>query len=153
MRGVFGWRVGQWLFRSLHQRFAPSLRLTVCGGAALNPELAWKLEGLGCQLIVGYGMTGRAPNISYDHPDSLRIASAGKPFPSVQVRLMLFAEWSGRDQAYGEVQVRAPMSSLVIIICLKKQPRRLLLMAGSVLAISAVSIQRAIFSYLVGLRH
>lgn len=108
LRRVFGWRVGQWLFRPLHQRFAPSLRLTVCGGAALNPELAWKLEGLGWQLMIGYGMTETAPNISYDHPDSLRIGSVGKPFPGVQVRLMPLVEMSARDEAYGEVQVRGP---------------------------------------------
>lgn len=106
LRRLFGWRGGQWLFRPLHQRFAPSLRLTVCGGAALAPELARKLEGLGWQLMIGYGLTETAPNISYDHPDSLRIGSVGKPFPDVQVRLAPVAEMNGKEEVYGEVQVR-----------------------------------------------
>ena len=108
MRRVFGWRVGQWLFRPMHRHFAPTLRLTVCGGAALNPELAWKLDGLGWQLMIGYGLTETSPGISTDHPASLRIGSVGKPFPGVHVRLAPLAEMSGKEEAYGEVQVRGP---------------------------------------------
>jgi long-chain acyl-CoA synthetase len=108
LRRIFGWHLGQWIFRPMHRRFAPTLRLTVCGGAALNPDLAWKLEGLGWWLMIGYGMTETAPNISYDHPDSLRIGSVGKPFPGLHVRIAPFADMDKKDEAYGEVQVRGP---------------------------------------------
>lgn len=105
LRRVTGLRVGQWLFRPMHRRFAPSLRLTVCGGAALNPELAWRLDGLGWQLMIGYGLTEAAPGITVDHPASLHIGSVGKPLPGVSVRLAPVAETNDKDNAYGEVQV------------------------------------------------
>lgn len=108
LRHTLGWHVGRWIFRPIHQRLAPSLRLAVSGGAALNPDIAWKLEGLGWHLMIGYGLTETSPGISTDHPASLRIGSVGKPFPGVQVRLAPVAEMSDKDEAYGEVQVRGP---------------------------------------------
>ena len=35
--------------------------MVVSGGAALNPEVAWKLEGLGWLVATGYGLTETAP--------------------------------------------------------------------------------------------
>src|SRR5215212_8999404 len=57
LRRQLGLRLGKTLLRPLHQRFGPELRVLASGGSALDPDLAWKLEGLGWQIAVGYGLT------------------------------------------------------------------------------------------------
>src|SRR5436190_17273825 len=61
VRNWLGLRVGKLLFRSLHKRFGENLRLLASGGSALDPELAWKLEALGWQVAIGYGLTETSP--------------------------------------------------------------------------------------------
>ena len=53
---------GKRLLGALHAQLAPSLRLLACGGAALDPAIARKLESLGWQLATGYGLTETAPS-------------------------------------------------------------------------------------------
>jgi long-chain acyl-CoA synthetase len=57
LRRRLGLRLGKLLLRPLHRQFGPQLRVLVCGGAALDPDLAWQLEGLGWRLGSGYGLT------------------------------------------------------------------------------------------------
>ena len=57
------------------------------GGAALEPELAWKLEALGWQVAIGYGLTETAPLLTLNPPGKARIGSAGKPIPGVELRI------------------------------------------------------------------
>src|SRR5215208_4715942 len=49
LRRWVGLRIGKLLMRPLHKQFGPKLRVLASGGAALDPDLAWKLEGLGWQ--------------------------------------------------------------------------------------------------------
>ena len=80
-------RIGTWLFRSLHRRFGEKLRLLASGGAALEPELASKLEALGWQVAIGYGLTETSPLLTLSLPGKARRDSVGKPFPSVEIRI------------------------------------------------------------------
>ncbi|PYT79915.1 MAG: AMP-dependent synthetase, partial [Acidobacteria bacterium] len=61
-------RAGKLLFRSLHKRFGENLRLLASGGAALEPELASKLEALGWQVAIGYGLTETSPLLTLSLP-------------------------------------------------------------------------------------
>src|SRR5437762_31707 len=80
-------RIGRWLFRSLHGRFGKKLRLLASGGAALEPELASKLEALGWQVVIGYGLTETSPLLTLSLPGEARRDSVGKPFPGVEIRI------------------------------------------------------------------
>src|SRR5436190_9108203 len=80
-------RIGTWLFRSLHRRFGEKLRLLASGGAALEPELASKLEALGWQVAIGYGLTETSPLLTLSLPGEARRDSVGKPFPGVEIRI------------------------------------------------------------------
>src|SRR5213079_747790 len=80
-------RIGRWLFRSLHKRFGKKLRLLASGGAALEPELASKLEALGWQVAIGYGLTETSPLLTLSLPGEARRDSVGKPFPGVEIRI------------------------------------------------------------------
>jgi long-chain acyl-CoA synthetase len=80
-------RVGRMLFRQLHQEMGPQLRVLASGGAAIDPDLARKLEGLGWLIGTGYGLTETSPLLTLDKPGDARIGSVGKPIAGVDVRI------------------------------------------------------------------
>jgi long-chain acyl-CoA synthetase len=107
----FGLRAGKLLFRSLHKRFGEKLRLLASGGAALDPELAAKLETLGWQVAIGYGLTETSPLLTINLPGKSRRGSVGKPFPGVEIRIDSNAlEKNERINGHevGEILARGP---------------------------------------------
>lgn len=101
-RRHFGVYPGRRLFGNLHTRLAPGLRLLACGGAALDPDLAWRLEGLGWRLAIGYGLTETSPLLAMNLPPSPKLESVGRPLPGVEIRID--AEKAGE----GEVLAKGP---------------------------------------------
>ncbi|WP_119300910.1 AMP-binding protein [Dongia deserti] len=81
-----GLRVGRALFAPLHREFGGKLRVLSSGGAKLDPEIAWTLEGLGWRVLTGYGLTETAPILTFNAPHNARIGSEGRPIPGVQLR-------------------------------------------------------------------
>jgi len=108
LRGRLGWRVGRVLFRGIHQRLAPSLRLMVSGGAALDPALGERLLGLGWDIATGYGLSETSPILTINPPERLRLARAGLPLHGVELRIAPAEAGSAPDGATtpGEVQAR-----------------------------------------------
>ncbi|ALA59153.1 AMP-binding protein [Nitrospira moscoviensis] len=104
LRRRFGWRVGRRLFAPLHRRFAPRLRMVASGGAALDPDVAWKLEGLGWQVASGYGLTETSPILTFNLPGARQFASAGVPLPNIDLRIAK----SDPASPHGEVQAKGP---------------------------------------------
>jgi long-chain acyl-CoA synthetase len=104
LRRHLGIRIGPWLFAPLHRRFAPHLRVVFSGGAALDPGLAWKLEGLGWQVGSGYGLTETSPVLTLNAPGRGRIGTAGRPLPGVEIRI---AEPKEQTE-HGEVLAKGP---------------------------------------------
>ncbi|MEX2262710.1 MAG: AMP-binding protein [Bryobacteraceae bacterium] len=97
LRRAFGMRAGRFLLKPIHRQFGEDLRVLASGGAALDPALAWKLEAIGWQIAIGYGLTETAPLLTLNVPWQLRIGSAGRPIPGVELRIQ-----------EGEVQARGP---------------------------------------------
>src|SRR5438552_19179403 len=87
LRRRLGLRLGKLLLRPLHKQLGPRLRILVSGGAALDPDLAWKLEGLGWQTASGYGLTETAPMLTIDPPRKARIRPVGRPLAGVVIRI------------------------------------------------------------------
>lgn len=98
-----GRRIGRLIFRQVYREIAPELRLLASGGAKLDEALAWKLEGLGWEVLCGYGLTETAPIVSFNPRGRARIGSAGLPLPGTQIRI---AAEAGAQT--GEIQVRGP---------------------------------------------
>ena len=98
-----GWRVeqrrGQWMDRlalpllravvakPILGRLGGRLRLTVVGGAALDPVLSHTFIGLGLPMLQGYGMTEASPVISVNRDDDNDPDSVGPPLPGVEVKV------------------------------------------------------------------
>ena len=98
-----GLRIGRYIFAPLHRRFAPELVRLACGGAHLDPNAAYRLDGLGWELLSGYGLTETAPILTFNRPGSANLESAGLPLSGVTLRI------ADADAAgHGEVQVRGP---------------------------------------------
>jgi long-chain acyl-CoA synthetase len=119
LRRRLGLRLGKYLLRPLHQQFGPSLRMLASGGSALDPDLAWRLEGLGWQVAIGYGLTETAPLLTINPPGTGKLESVGQPVAGVELRIETSARarsGAGAESAaagqpekeFGEVQARGP---------------------------------------------
>ena len=86
------------LFWPLHRRLGGRLRLVLCGGAALDPQLWRTWEAVGVRVIQGYGATECAPIVTSNRLDRRLPASVGWPVRGVGLRLA----------PDGEVLVRGP---------------------------------------------
>lgn len=87
LRRRFGVVIGRRVFATLHGTVGPDLRLFVSGGAALNPDLAWKLQALGWTVATGYGLTETAPLLTICMPGTGRLDRAGKPAEGIKIRI------------------------------------------------------------------
>lgn len=105
LRRRLGWNIGKVVLFPLHRRVGPELKTLVAGGAALNSEIAWSLEGLGWQVATGYGLTETSPLVTVKPPGEGRFETAGRPVRDVELRI---DESAGEDEEHGEVLARGP---------------------------------------------
>lgn len=110
LRRRTGLRLGKWLLYPLHRRLGPGLRVLASGGSALEPALAWQLEGLGWRVAVGYGLTETSPLLTLNPPGTHRLESVGRPVAGTDVRVQTQrgAPDTEADVAEGEIVVRGP---------------------------------------------
>lgn len=80
-------RLAHRVFRVIHQRMGGALRYCICGGAALPPEIAKGMLGLGFELLNGYGMSETSPIIAAPPPGRASHGSVGIPIACNQVKL------------------------------------------------------------------
>lgn len=71
----------------LLRRLGGHIRLAVCGGAPLSPEVAQVFIGLGLPLLQGYGLTETSPVISANRLQDNLPASIGLPLREIETRL------------------------------------------------------------------
>lgn len=84
----------------LHRKFG-SLRLSVSGGARLEPKIGKDLTRIGLKLIEGYGLTETSPVVTINPPGKVKFGSVGKPIPDVEIKI------SNPDRkGVGEVLIR-----------------------------------------------
>jgi len=68
-------------------RLGGRMRLAICGGAALSPDVSRVFIGLGLTLLQGYGMTESSPVVSVNRPEDNLPASIGVAMPGVEVSI------------------------------------------------------------------
>jgi len=90
--------------KPIFARLGGRMRLTVVGGAALDPVIAHTFIGLGLAMLQGYGMTEASPVISVNLLDNNDPDSVGPPLPGVEIKLSpsgeLFARGGNVMQGY-----------------------------------------------------
>jgi long-chain acyl-CoA synthetase len=104
-------RAGKWLLRPLHQQFGARLRVVASGGSPLDDELAWKLEALGWQVAIGYGLTETSPLLTINPPGKAKIGSVGRAIEHVELRIQHGDDVDGdpgTDRSPGEILARGP---------------------------------------------
>jgi long-chain acyl-CoA synthetase len=89
MRRRLGLRIGRHLLAPVRRRIGPKIRIAASGGAALPPEIAYRLEALGWRVASGYGLTETSPllTLNYPAPGKSQLDTAGKPIPGVELRI------------------------------------------------------------------
>ncbi len=75
------------IFKTVQQRFGGHVNYLVCGGAAIDNDVARDFKTLGFDLLTGYGMTEAAPMISFTHPGTLKIGASGQILPGIEVKI------------------------------------------------------------------
>lgn len=68
-------------------RLGGQLRIAVCGGAPLSPDVAKVFLGLGVPVVQGYGLTETSPVISVNRVENNKPASVGEALPGLQLRI------------------------------------------------------------------
>lgn len=68
-------------------RLGGRLRLTLCGGAALQPEVSRVFIALGLPILQGYGLTETSPIVCANRLNNNVPSSVGLPLPGVAVRI------------------------------------------------------------------
>ncbi|MEW5895760.1 MAG: AMP-binding protein [Candidatus Omnitrophota bacterium] len=92
---------GKFLFRQIHRRFGPSLRLMVSGGARLDPKIAEDFYRWGFTLVEGYGLTETSPVVTFSLPDHPRFGSVGRPLSGIEIGII-----EPNERGEGEVAVK-----------------------------------------------
>ncbi len=86
------------VYRKVRAVFGGELRMFVCGGARLDPEVARFFHALGVDVMEGWGLTETAAPATLNRPGQFRFGTVGKPLPGTEVRIA----------ADGEVETRGP---------------------------------------------
>ncbi|THB68184.1 MAG: hypothetical protein D6B26_00855 [Spirochaetaceae bacterium] len=108
-KNFWPWLLAELLvFRKVRKIFGKKIKFCVSGGALLDLGQQQFFHALGLPVYQGYGMTEAAPIISSNHPWCFKMGTSGKPFPTVQVKIV---KQDGTEAAVGEkgeICVRGP---------------------------------------------
>jgi long-chain acyl-CoA synthetase len=105
LRQRLGLKLGRRLLDRVHREIGPAVRILSSGGAKLDIDLAWKLEGLGWRVCNGYGLTETAPILSVNTLGDCCIGSTGRPLPGVQIVIDRVAGKPGEERSNGDSSV------------------------------------------------
>ncbi|MBR2722680.1 MAG: AMP-binding protein [Clostridia bacterium] len=93
------------MFKQITSAFGGNLEKIVCGGAALNPELAENFAEFGIEIYEGYGITECAPLIAVSPYYNPKKGSVGPAVPCCQVRIEA-DHVNDKGYTEGEIQVK-----------------------------------------------
>ncbi|MCB0281091.1 MAG: AMP-binding protein [Calditrichae bacterium] len=74
------------IFKQVHEKLGGHMQYMVCGGAALDNDVAKDYWTLGFEILPGYGMTEAAPMISFTRPGTWKIGTGGQVMPNMEVK-------------------------------------------------------------------
>ena len=94
-------------FKEIQDAFGGNMRLIICGGAPIDPQILRDFDAFGIQILFGYGLTECSPLVIINN-DRLHLAeSIGEPLPGVEAKID-----NPNEMGIGEICVRGPMVML-----------------------------------------
>ncbi len=87
LRQAFRLNLNKTILQKLHRNFGPSLRLFICGGARLDPQVTQDLYLLGFTILEGYGLTETSPVVTFNPLHKAKAGSVGLPLVGVKIRI------------------------------------------------------------------
>lgn len=93
------------LFKQVNAAFGGNLEKIICGGAALNPDIADNFNEFGMEIFEGYGITECAPLIAVNPYTAPKRGSVGPAVPCCTVRIDV-THINDKGFGEGEIQVR-----------------------------------------------
>ncbi len=95
------------IFKEIQETFGGHMRMIICGGAPIDPQIIKDFDAFGIQVVFGYGLTECAPLAIINH-DRLRTTdSVGKPLPGVRAKIV-----DQDENGVGELCVKGGMVML-----------------------------------------
>ena len=91
------------LFGQILEAFGGELSLLVCGGAAINQDIIDFFDGIGIEVLNGYGITECAPLISVNHSGRTVAGSVGFPIDGDEIKID-----EPNEDGEGEILVKGP---------------------------------------------
>jgi len=80
--------IGGLFLKDIKAVFGGRMRIVVCGGAAINPDVLQGIRDFGILALQGYGLTETSP-IGALNPDTAPVnASAGRALPEMQAKIL-----------------------------------------------------------------
>ena len=102
LRRSYGINLGPMVFNEVHRNLGGRIRHLISGGAALGEPVMQAFEGLGFELLEGYGLTEAAPVLTVRRPgDRKGGGSVGKALTGVEVQII-----DPDEQGVGQVIAR-----------------------------------------------
>lgn len=95
------------VFGEIQEAFGGRMRMIICGGAPIDPQIIKDFDAFGIQVIYGYGLTECAPLAIINHDRCRTTDSIGEPLPGVDVRIL-----NPDENGNGEICVRGGMVML-----------------------------------------
>lgn len=83
-----GLDIGKLAFKKITDVFGGRMRMMICGGAAINPDVLDGLRDFGISAVQGYGLTECAPMGALNPDSAPKSASIGKALPGFEMKII-----------------------------------------------------------------
>lgn len=85
------------IFAKVHKRLGGHLRLFICGGAPLNPEISRGFRALGINFLQGYGLTEASPLVAVNRDKAFKDDAVGLPLDGMEYKIVDGELWVKGD--------------------------------------------------------
>lgn len=103
----FGIDLRKIFFKQIQDTFGGNMRMIVCGGAAIDPQILEDFNTFGIKVIFGYGLTECAPLAIMNNDRTNTTNTVGVPLPGVEAKI-----YCPDNDGIGEICVKGDMVML-----------------------------------------
>ncbi|MBR5113618.1 MAG: AMP-binding protein [Clostridia bacterium] len=88
-------------FKEIQDAFGGHMRMIICGGAPIDPQIIKDFDAFGIQVVYGYGLTECAPLAIINHDRCRTTDSIGEPLPGIDIKI-----YNPDENGAGEICIR-----------------------------------------------